>query len=192
MDLRIKATATYVAAALTLVLATPAYGAPAGDEYLPKVPKASGESERRDGNSGGSSEARGGEASSGEASSSSDTATTESETLGAAPAGGGGGDSGKGEGAQPKKDAKDADPAPVPISSAPASSSDDSSDSALFSPVAILLIAGVLIAVVGMTLRRRNTDGDQQQEGAGTGRPERGKAPPTPDGEIIAGGDRPS
>ena len=36
--------------------------------------------------------------------------------------------------------------APAPIRSAPASSTDDSSGSILFSPIVMLLIAGVLIA----------------------------------------------
>jgi hypothetical protein len=178
MDLRFKATATCLAAAISVVLATPAFGAPAGDEYLPKVPKASGQSQSNDEGSAGSADASG----------SSETATTDSEAQGAVPAGGGG-DSGKGEGAQANQGG---DPAPTPISSAPASSSDDSSDSSLFSPVAILLVAGVLIAVVGMTLRRRSMEGEQRDQAAGTGRSERGKTPPTPDGEIIAGGDRPS
>jgi hypothetical protein len=179
MDLRAPALTSLIAAALCAALAAPAVGGPAGDEYQLKVPKASGESESHNRGSGASEET----------SSSSETTTTDSETQGAAPAGGGGGDPGKGEGAEAKKDP---DPAPTPISGAPASSSDDSSDSTLFSPVALLLIAGVLIAVVGMTLRRRNTGGDERQEGTGASRPERGKTPPTPDGEIVAGGDQAS
>jgi hypothetical protein len=59
--------------------------------------------------------------------------------------------------------------------------------------VVILLIAGVIVAAVGMTLRRRSADGQEdvvRPGEPGSGGPERGKAPSTPDGEIVAGSDR--
>lgn len=176
MDLRSTATATCLAVTFCVALAAPALGAPAGDEYLPKVPKASGNSSGHDdAPSGGSTDA-----------SSSQVETTETQPEAAAPTGGGG-DSGKGDG----KPAKSANPAPAPVESAPVSSSDDSSDSTLSSPVVILLIAGVLIAAVGMTLRRRNAGDEVREQDGDASRSERGKTPPTPDGEIVAGGDRP-
>jgi hypothetical protein len=168
MDLRTPAKTICLAAAIAITLAAPALGAPAGDEYLPKVPKASGSAGTRDQGSG--------------ASATSDDGSTDTQTQAAAPAGGGG--SGGGDGKQPNTNAN---PVPAPISSAPASSSDDSSDSTLLNPVVILLVAGVIIAAVGMTLRRRNADGEGGQEEAPSGRAEPGKAPPTPDGEIVTG-----
>src|SRR3954471_10732299 len=179
MDLRLKATAVLLGAAICAVLAAPALGAPAGDEYLPKVPKASGNSSPQNQNPGSSA-----------GSSSSGTGTTDTtETQAAVPAAGGG-DSGKGNGKQPKSSA--GANAPAPIAGAPASSTDDSSGSTLLSPIVILLIAGVLIAAVGMTLRRRNADGSDEADPVGSDPPGRGKTPPTPDGEIIAGGDKAS
>jgi hypothetical protein len=169
MDLRTPAKTICLAAAIAVTLAVPALGAPAGDEYLPKVPKASGSAATSDQGSGGSA-------------TTSDDGSTDTQTQGAAPFGGGG--SGGGDGNQPNTNAN---PVPAPISSAPASSSDDSSDSTLLSPVVILLVAGVIIAAVGMTLRRRNADGEGGQEEAPSGRAEPGKAPPTPDGEIVTG-----
>jgi hypothetical protein len=168
MDLRRPALTTFLAAAISVALAAPSFGAPAGDEYLPKVPKASGNPAAHD---QGSATGAG----------TSDSGSNDKQPQVAAAGGGG---SGNGGNSPPKQGA---DSAPAPISSAPASSSDDSSDSTLLSPVVILLVAGVIIAAVGMTLRRRNADGEGGQEETPSGRAEPGKAPPTPDGEIVTG-----
>jgi hypothetical protein len=174
MDLRIPATATFLAAAIALAFAAPALAAPAGDEYLPKVPKAAGGSASHDQGSGANSSA---------GSEPSDTGSSDSQSQGAAVPAGGGKPPSDGD----KQGKTGGEAAPAPIVSAPASSSDDSSDSTLFSPVIILLLAGVLIAAVGMTLRRRNAEADERQEGPRSGRSEPGNTPPTPDGEIVAG-----
>jgi hypothetical protein len=64
----------------------------------------------------------------------------------------------------------------------PASSSGDSGASALLDPVVLLVIAGVIAATVGMTLRRRQTTLDR----AATGDAPRTQPSerPTPDGGI--------
>jgi hypothetical protein len=161
MTLRNPARAICLASAISVALAAPAFAAPAGDEYLPKVPKATGSS---------AALGPGGTSASGTRSSAPGPQSSAPSAEGAA-----------------KNSANGGLP---PVSSAPASSSDDSSDNTLLSPVVILLIAGVVIAAVGMTLRRRNADGPKRQEESAAGWPEPGKTPPTPDGEIVAGGDR--
>jgi len=154
-------TGTCLAGAVSLALATSALAAPAGDEYLPSIPKAGGNQ------SGGSQS--GSSASSVPVPSSSGTGGPSSSTG----ANGNGNPAAKSSPAQP-------------------SSSNDSSDggSPLLDPVVILLVAGVIVTAVGMTLVRRHSDGsdsDWEDE------PETDDAPnarPTPDGEIVAGGER--
>jgi hypothetical protein len=179
MTLPNSARAICLAAVISVALAAPAFAAPAGDEYLPKVPKASGNSAAQSSGAGVSSSGTG-------------SAASQPPSSGGPAAGGS-------ANADAKQGKKGADAGLAPIGGEPASSpSEDSSDSTLLSPVAILLIAGVIIAAVGMTLRRRNADSqddDDDQDGdgpgaAGSGRPEPGKTAPTPDGEIVAGGDR--
>lgn len=67
------------------------------------------------------------------------------------------------------------------------SGGDDSSGvlDTIFDPVVLLLIAGVLAIAVGMILARRQGEGASDPTRARRNRP---AAPPTPDGEIVAGG----
>jgi hypothetical protein len=179
MDARISVKTTFLAAAISLALAASAYAAPAGDEYLPKVPKASGNSASHNQGSGASVNA----ASSAGSTTTETQASSTSAASNSSSTGGGGTKSRKQGGNQ-------RNPAPAPVTAVPASSSDDSSDSTLLSPVIILLVAGVILGAVGMTLRRRNTGANTPGEEPGSGRHGAGQTPPTPDGEIVAGGDR--
>ncbi|MGH2957575.1 MAG: hypothetical protein ACRDL6_11350 [Solirubrobacterales bacterium] len=156
------------ALALALAPATPALGAPAGDEYLPSVPKADGKESPAKGN-GGSGSAAGAPA---------------PQDTGAPPADSGGEGSGKDSGKDKAQKVAKAGAAPIiPVDQT--SSSDDSSGAldTLLDPVVLLLLAGVAITAIGMTMRRRQAvAGDAGGERATR---ELGSAPPTPDGEII-------
>jgi hypothetical protein len=140
-------------AAISLLATAPSLAAPAGDEYLPKVPEATGE----------------------QGSSGSTDGTTAGSTTGATSSGGKDG--------KAKEDDEDG----VGSTSGPLATSSDDDDSSgglfgtLFDPV---------VTAVGMTLRRRQ-EGDGR---AGTTRVRRdpATAPPTPDGEIVTGGEKPS
>ncbi len=74
---------------------------------------------------------------------------------------------------------------PLPIDTS--SGGNDSSGvlDTIFDPVVLLLIAGVLAIAVGMILARRQGEGTSDPTRARRNRP---AAPPTPDGEIVAGG----
>jgi hypothetical protein len=155
-------TTLWLAAAISLLLAAPSLAAPAGDEYLPKVPEATGDQAT---------------------SSSTGGTTTDSEAPGVTSSGG--------------KDskAKDDDDEIGSTSGPLATSSDDDDSSGglfdtLFDPVVLLLIAGVIVTAVGMTLRRRN-EGDDRTK-VKRARRDPATAPPTPDGEIVTGGEKPS
>ena len=96
-----------------------------------------------------------------------------------------GGDGGEGEQAAGSSDT---------ISIAPASVSDEDSSSGAFDtlldPIVLLLIAGVMAVAVGMTLRRRQ--GDEEGQDGDRSLRDPATVPPTPDGEIVAGGEQPS
>jgi hypothetical protein len=166
-------------AAIALLSPSLAAGAPSGDEYLPKVPKAAGKEvvanpEQKEGASVLEPAIRGSEP----------TDTTE-ETSGSS------GSSGSSEpAASPQKTKKSADKEEkresAQASILPSSDDDDSSGSVLFNPIILLVIAGVVAATVGMILRRRQDERSERAEREGDG----ARGPhPTPDGEIVAGGD---
>jgi hypothetical protein len=178
------------ATALSLALAvSTALAAPAGDEYLPKVPQSGAD------HSGGSSADHSG-GSSGPA----DTPTTtlpsagtgsESTSGGNQPGSGGSRETGQ------QKRKKDNSEQITPVDSSGSGSSGDggSSGSILFNPIVLLMIGAVIAAAVGMTLWRRQAEegeGDSR-EGAGAGTKAGGRrqaGPRTPDGEIVTGPDK--
>jgi hypothetical protein len=161
----------------SLALSASAFAAPAGDEYLPKVPEATGNQ------SGGG----GGADADAPAQSSSAAGATDAvdEPTGGARAEGRNAKeepTGKGE--------REASATPV-VATETASEDDDSSG--LFDPVVLLLVAGVIVAAVGMTLRHRAAGMEATATESGRSARDRGEAPnarPTPDGEIVAGGDK--
>jgi hypothetical protein len=136
-----------LAGSISLALAAPALGAPAGKEYLPRVPEAAGE-EVVEGTGLGSTilapKVRG-----------SDAAADGSGSG----SGSGSGNGSGGEGATPV---------------AQISSSEEESSGALdtlLDPVVLVLIAGVAAAAVGMMLRRRQAlEGDGHADRA-SGKP---------------------
>lgn len=140
------------ATAVFVALAAPALAAPAGDEYLPQVPKAAGKELATGQNGGGT--------------------ILEPAVRGAGQNGGGSGDPADGAGAL-----------------RPASAGDSGSgSSALFDPIVLLVIAGVVAATAGMMLRRRQADGPAPEGPGGTPR-ETSSERPTPDGRIVNGED---
>jgi hypothetical protein len=147
-----------------------AHSAPAGDEYLPEVPKAAGDEVV-------AAEDGGGEA---------------GDTI-VAPEARGQVDDSKSKGPS-SKDSKakgdDSDATAVQPAATTDSDDDGGSGGTLLDPVVLLLLFGAVAAAVGMLLhRRRGGEG-----GSGDGdRPARTRAKPaTPDGEIVAGGERQS
>ncbi len=159
-----------VALAATLVLAASAVAAPAGDEYLPKVPAATGHAS----SAGGGSDLSG-------SSSGTETGTTES-SFGS----GTGTDSSQ---AKDKKDGKKEKVEPAVSTGGGGSSDGGGSSGAL---IVLLIVAGVIVAAVGMILRRRAGLTDEESGEKASGKRDRDKpsgARPTPDGEIVAGRD---
>jgi hypothetical protein len=161
------------ATVVALAVAAPAVGAPAGDEYVPQVPSATGDRPVDQGFAGGGG--------------------TAANTAGGAGSGASAvkGSTGKDGGKDQSKDkGEDSGGIAGPIGVNNASSDDDSSGvlDTLLNPIVLLLIAGVLAIAVGMTLTRRQ--GGNPSEGP---RPPRlRRAPgPTPDGEIVAADDGP-
>jgi len=172
-----------IVAVLSLALAPLTQAAPAGDEYLPKVPQAIAGGSDGSGGSGGSGGSR--DFSGSRGASSSPTPTT------ALPSGESAEPQGKKAGKKASKRSKKQE-VPVPVSGS-GGSGGDSSDSILLNPIVLLMIAAVIAAAVGMTLWRRHAeegnDGDAPEEvsrGAEAG------SPRTPDGEIVAGPDQAS
>jgi hypothetical protein len=162
-------------AALSLAFAAPALAAPAGDEYLPKIPQSGAHSS---GGSSGGSSASGGSATTlpkGGAPTSSDAKASKSGA----------------DDTSEKQDNKKDQITPVGSSGSGGSDGGDSSGSILFNPIVLLMIAAVIAVAVGMTLRRRSVDeGDAEPPGTPGpgGRPK--NSPRTPDGEIATGHDR--
>jgi hypothetical protein len=168
-----------VAAALSLALAPSALAAPAGDEYLPKVPQSGAKS---NGSNEGSIQSSGG------------GSGTETTTL---PTGGTSEETTSTPERQNKaKKSRDKDRveqvAPVGSGGSGGSDDGDSSGSLLLNPIVLLMIAAVIAAAVGMTLRRRQTEGDAEPPGAPGSNPgaRRESGPRTPDGEIVTRRDR--
>lgn len=188
MTTRRKIAGLCAGVALTLAFAPLALAAPAGDEYLPKIPQSGAHSS---GGSAGGSEG----------------GTTDTTTV---PGGGtsSGSSSGSSSGAKQstanqgderdkkdKKDQKDKSQQVTPVGSTGSGDSDDgdSSGSILLNPIVLLMVAGVIAAAVAMTLRRRNVDEDEPESAGSTpSESDRGarSGPRTPDGEIVAGGDK--
>lgn len=166
MKLPSPSTALVLAAAVALAPAG-ASAAPAGDEYLPKVPNADG----------GSSTGSPGE-------SSGDSGSSASGSTGSA-----------GEKVREEKGKKpdEASSSNDNLGASPASGAGDSENGnsglldTLLDPVVLLLIIGVIVTAVGMTLRRRQDDGEGPD--AERDRRDPANAPHTPDGEIVAGSD---
>jgi hypothetical protein len=161
------------AAAVLLAITAPALAAPSGDEYLPKVPKAAGKelAAGQDGAGGSILEPAVRGAGNGDSGSSGN---------------GDSGSSGKGDsGSSGKGDSADGDPPASSGVASPASSSDDDSGaSALLDPVVLLVIAGVIAATVGMTLRRRQTALDRPAASGDDAPRKPTSERPTPDGGI--------
>jgi hypothetical protein len=153
-------------AAFSLALAPIALAGPAGDEYLPKVPQAGGNSTAHS-SSGGSAET----------------------TLPQAGAKGSQDTNSNGNGNGKKKD--DSANLAVPVGGSGSGGGGDSSGSILLNPIVLLMIAAVIAAAVGMTLRRRQLSDSEGEPDPQTnpGAPGAG-SPRTPDGEIIAGQDK--
>ena len=166
-------------AALLLALAPSALAAPAGDEYLPKVPQSGAQS-----SSGGSPASAGG-------------TTTPTTTL---PSGSPDAPSSTSPSKDSKADRTDkkddkSEQQIAPIGSSDSGDSGGGSGSILFNPIVLLMIAAVIAAAVGMTLLRRQGDGEStespQSSRSGTDPgARREKGPRTPDGEIVTGPDR--
>jgi hypothetical protein len=153
----------FLAVAISLALAAPALAAPAGSEYVPKVPKAAGEEilrgQQRPGGTILSPEVRGADAAktsaSGEASNTSASGEASSGTNGSDANGSGTGAAGTAPGA----------------------------GDTLLDPVVLLLIAGVAAAALSMTLRQRHSVSEDPDAGGAAS--DSGSAPATPDGEIV-------
>jgi hypothetical protein len=168
------ARALSLGAALTLLPAS-ATAAPSGDEYLPKVPKAAGKEVLADPQpeAGGSvlaPEIRGAPSTDSN-DSSQPSESSESPAKAKKPA----------EDKSKSKESND-----LAIAPADSDSDDNSSGGTVVNPIILLVIAGVVAAAAGMTLRRRRAD---EQPGAEKGHGGPAEPHPTPDGEIVAGGD---
>jgi hypothetical protein len=185
MTVRVQLAGHFAAAALSLALVAPALAAPAGDEYLPKLPQS------------GASQASGSSGNGSNGSIGQETGETDTTTL---PTGGTSDDgtSSTSERRDEKQKSRDKDRAEqiTPVgSSGPGDSDGGDSGSILLNPIVLLMIAAVIAAAVGMTLRRRHADGSDEES---LGAPESGagahrqSGPRTPDGEIVARRDRPA
>jgi cobalamin biosynthesis Mg chelatase CobN len=152
------------------VVAAPAWAGPSGDEYLPKVPSATGHQASSGGSQGESS---------GPTTTTSTTATTAGTTTT---------ETAKGE--PNHKRGKNAEKtAAIPAASNDGGSSGGGGSSMV--PIVLLIVVGVIVTVVGMTLTRRRGMQSEPSDGA-ENRIEKPNARPTPDGEIVAGGDKPA
>ena len=151
---------------LSLAIAASANAAPAGDEYVPQIPSSTGDQPIQEGPAG--LDAAGG--------SPSEEAGQPSDQDGVQGT----------DGPTGPDDSDDSDDSSALL--AGGSDDDDSSSGALdtlLDPIVLLLIAGVLTIAVGMTLVRRQGDGPNPANA----RRASSAAPPTPDGQIVAGGE---
>jgi hypothetical protein len=157
---------------VTLLPTSSAPATPSGDEYLPKVPKAAGKEVVANPEQGAG------------ASVLEPTIRGASSSSASEGSSGSSGEAAKQEN-QPAAEKRKRQPTQAPI--VPASADDESSGSTLFNPIILLVIAGVVAAAVGMTLRRRH---GEEPADRGQAVAAEAKGPhPTPDGEIVAGGD---
>jgi hypothetical protein len=162
------------AAMLSLALAPSALAAPAGDEYLPKIPQSGAHSS----GSGGSSASAG-------------TATTTLPTGGTSSPTTSDTKNSSSDGSNKKKKDNTEQITPIGSSGSGGSGGGDSSGSIIFNPIVLLMIAAVIAVAVGMTLRRRSVDeGDPEPPGGPGPSGRREASPRTPDGEIATGRDR--
>jgi hypothetical protein len=152
----------FLAAVILFALAAPAFAAPAGSEYVPKVPKAAGAEVLRGKEGPGGTillpEVRGNQGAPESAQSSSS------------------GDD------DPSQGAADTSSGAADTSSGGADTSSGVAET-LLDPVVLLLLAGVGAAALSMTLRQgQSVPEDPDAEMAAS---DRGSAPATPDGEIV-------
>jgi cell division protein FtsN len=161
-----------LSAVICAVVAAPAWAGPSGDEYLPKVPSATGHQATSDGSQGESSGLT-----------TTSTSTSADPTPSATPR------NGKSNDKQQAKGTKTETTAAIPAGSNDGGSSGGGGSSML--PVVLLIVVGVVVTVVGMTLTRRRGVQSETPTG-GENQTERPNARPTPDGEIVAGGDKPA
>lgn len=150
-----------LAAAVSLLCAAPALAVPAGDEYLPQVPTATG-----------------------------DKPVNETADAGGSASGGENAGSGK-DGEDSEATQGDDSEASETESGALAAGDDGDSDGGvldtLLDPIVLLVIGGVLTIAVGLMLARKQ-NGDSPDPSRA--RRSSSDAPPPPDGEIVGGSER--
>jgi cobalamin biosynthesis Mg chelatase CobN len=160
--------------AAVLAFSSAAIAAPAGDEYLPKVPDAAG-NQAAGAKGGGDLNSGTGETTSGSSETAgSDTgATTKAE----------GDRDQKGKKADEDRD----DSKTAPATGTRSSGGGGGGSSGLI--VLVLIVAAVIVVAGGMILRHRAglTEGEGEDHGDGPGPGGTPSARPTPDGEIVAG-----
>jgi cobalamin biosynthesis Mg chelatase CobN len=179
MTVRRKIAGLCAAAMLSLALAPPALAAPAGDEYLPKVPQSGTHSS----GSGGSSASAGTATTTLPTGGTSSPTTSDTKNSGTKNSGSDGSDKNKKDNTEQIT--------PIGSSGSGGSGGGDSSGSIIFNPIVLLMIAAVIAVAVGMTLRRRSVDeGDPESPGGPGPSGRREASPRTPDGEIATGRDR--
>ena len=168
MSIRKTGVALLLSSLAALAPAASAVAAPAGDEYLPKVPKAAGKEvvgnpQQGEGASVVSPTVRG----------------TSSDT--------GGSGNGKAKQSKNSKQNKQNNAQAPPL--APAADTGDSSGggNALFSPIVLLMIAGVVCVAVAMVMRRRKVKTLQYRAAKRRKRSAKSSRP-TPEGEIVGSG----
>jgi two-component system, NarL family, capsular synthesis sensor histidine kinase RcsC len=159
----------FLAAVILLALAAPALAAPAGSEYVPKVPKAAGEEILRGTQGPGgtvlSPEVRGADAANTSASGEASSGTNGSDANGS------------------DANGSDANVSDANVSETGAAGTAPGAADTLLDPVVLLLIAGVAAAALSMTLRQKHSVSADPDAGGAASDP--GSAPATPDGEIV-------
>ena len=154
-----KCKGLFLAVAITLAIAAPAIAAPAGSEYVPKVPKAAGEEILRGTQGPGgtvlSPEVRGADAAKTTASGEASSGT----------------------------DGSDANGSDTNVGETGAAGTAPGAADTLLDPVVLLLIAGVAAAALSMTLRQRHSASEEPDPGGAAS--DSGSAPATPHGEIV-------
>ena len=177
----------------SLALASPAFGASAGEEYLPKLPSAGASSV--DNIYGVDKPAL-------KVGLSKASSRTGRDTLPPAAAEIGRAESAQAESGQASPDARQPTktkndrkaskrPEAVALTSGQNGSGGDGSGSILLSPLVLLMIGAVIAAALGMTLsrnRRDDSEGESERHRQGPRRETTG--PRTPEGEILAGPDQ--
>jgi cobalamin biosynthesis Mg chelatase CobN len=156
-----------------LAFSSAAIAAPAGDEYLPKVPNAAGNQA-----AGG----KGGDLSAGSGQSTTGSSETGGSDTGAATKANGEQDQKGKKSGEDRDDSKTA-----PVTGTSSSGGGGGGSSGLI--VLVLIVAAVIVVAGGMILRHRAglTEGEGEDPGDGPGPGGTPNARPTPDGEIVAG-----